>query len=331
MAILAVDGAGIAANAALSSRYSPERAVTDYFAAQSRGSVTGMMANATFVPGADPAFFRDSAVTAMMGIPNNRDVKDVHIVSTQSIDYSTKTVSVSMTWAGISRRQAYTVRRDNSQVHDLIYHSWRVDIPFATIQFALPNQAGPMAVDNINTASQDPDSIQVIQGYHEITMSANFAYDTSSRLIDAVDYPGVAAFKSTVGSTATYLASKAVTLAFNSCDPSADSGCLGHTYSSRPGYYWTWDLPGYGSVSGTTYRYALAGDPTAAMELTVTTQPGIVVAIGSCKATLTLDGSRTYRFRGYWTAKLTWSSGTFVAGLTDYCFETRDDSGTGTV
>jgi hypothetical protein len=67
------------------------------------------------------------------------------------------------------------------------------------------------------------------------------------------------------------------------------------------------------------------------MELTVTTQPGIVVAIGSCKATLTLDGSRTYRFRGYWTAKLTWSSGTFVAGLTDYCFETRDDSGTGTV
>ena len=42
MAILAVDGAGVAANAALSSLYSPQRAIADYFAAQSSGSVSGM-------------------------------------------------------------------------------------------------------------------------------------------------------------------------------------------------------------------------------------------------------------------------------------------------
>lgn len=329
MALLAVDGAGIAANTALSSLYSPQRAVADYFAAQSRGSVSGMMSNATFLQGSDPAFFSSSAVTAMMALPQNRDVKDIRIISTQSTDYSTETVNVSMMWGGTPRRQAYTVRKDNSRVHELIYHSWRVDIPFATVQLALPNQPGPIAVDNINTASPDPDTVQVIQGYHEVTMSASFAYDTSSRLVDAVGYPGMASFKSTVGSIATYHASKAVTLAFNACG-SGDDSCLDHTYSARSGYYWTWELPGYGHVEGTTYRYALAGDPTVGMILTVTTQPGIVDAIGTCASTITING-RAYKFRGGWTAKLTWSSGDFVAELSDYCFDTRDDSGTGTV
>ena len=134
MALLAVDGAGIAANTALSSLYSPQRAVADYFAAQSRGSVSGMMSNATFLQGSDPAFFSSSAVTAMMALPQNRDVKDIRIISTQSTDYSTETVNVSMMWGGTPRRQAYTVRKDNSRVHELIYHSWRVDIPFATTE-----------------------------------------------------------------------------------------------------------------------------------------------------------------------------------------------------
>jgi len=66
------------------------------------------------------------------------------------------------------------------------------------------------------------------------------------------------------------------------------------------------------------------------MILTVTTQPGIVDAIGTCASTITING-RAYKFRGGWTAKLTWSSGDFTAELSDYCFDTRDDSGTGTV
>jgi len=329
MAILAVDGAGVAANTALSSLYSPQRAIADYFAAQSRGSVSGMMSNATFLQGSDPAFFSSSAVTAMMALPKNRDVKDVRIISTQSTNYSTQIVNVSMTWGGTPRRQAYTVRSDNSRAHELIYHSWRVDIPFATVQLALPNQPGPIAVDDINTASPDPDTVQVIQGYHEVTMSASFAYDTSSRLVDAVGYPGMASFRSTVGSIATYHASKAVSLAFNACG-SGDDACLDHTYSARSGYYWTWELPGYGHVEGTTYRYSLVGDPTVGMILTVTTEPGIVDAIGSCAGTITING-RAYKFRGGWTAKLTWSSGDFTAELRDYCFDYIDDSGTGTV
>src|SRR5262245_27446836 len=45
----ALGGGGAAlANASLSSTYSPQRAVTDYFAAQARGDVDGMMSNATF-------------------------------------------------------------------------------------------------------------------------------------------------------------------------------------------------------------------------------------------------------------------------------------------
>jgi hypothetical protein len=66
------------------------------------------------------------------------------------------------------------------------------------------------------------------------------------------------------------------------------------------------------------------------MILTVTTDPGIVDAIGSCAGTITING-RAYKFRGSWTARLTWSSGDFTAELRDYCFDYVDDSGTGTV
>lgn len=328
LAIVVFDGGAIAANAVLSTAYSPQRAVSDYFAAQGRSDVSAMMANATFLKGSDPVFFGSSAIGAMMEVPQNSDVHNVHIVSSQSVDPATEIVSVAMIWAAHHRRQAYTVRRDSSRVHDLIYHSWRIVIPFVSIQLVLPNQAGPMAVDNMNTATPDPSTIQVVQGFHNVTMNGNFLYDATTRLVDGVDDAGVLGLPFAVGAAAHRLAAKAVAVAFVSCDASKYDGCLNHTYSARPGYQYTWsDLPGYGRVVGSTYRLTLAADPTAYMNLAVMTAAGIVDAFGGCAITMTVDGSRIFNFNGGWSATLTWDNGAFVASVSYDCFAASASSG----
>ena len=322
VAILVFDAAGVAANAELTSRYSAERAVTDYFAAQSKSDVSAMMANAVFQDGSDPVFFSSTAIRAMMEVPQNSDVRNVHILSSQSVGASKEIVNVSMTWAGQHLRQAYTVREDSSRVHDLIYRSWRVVIPFVMIQLVLPNQAGPISVDNINTASPDPSTIEVVEGYHEVTMSSNRLYDSTTRLVDGVDGNGVLEFPFAVGSTAYRVAARAVVDAFVTCDPSTNGYCLNHTYSARPGYQFTWgNLPGYGRVVGTTYRATLAADPTTYMDMAIPPDPGVLYAFGDCAVTMTVDGTTNYNFDGYWTATLTLSNVGIAADLTyEDCF-----------
>ena len=59
------------------------------------------------------------------------------------------------------------------------------------------------------------------------------------------------------------------------------------------------------------------------MVLVVTNDPGIVNASGTCNQTLTVDGSKTYRFKGTWTATLTWGSSGFVADLVYDCVTAR--------
>jgi hypothetical protein len=317
VAILAFDAAGISANALLSNSYRPERAVTDYFAAQSGGDVSAMLSNATFQSGSDPVFFNRSAIFAMMQLPQNRDVHNVHIISAQSVDPSSAIVNLSMTWAGNDHRQAYTVREDSSRVHEMIYHSWRIVIPFVTIRLVLPNQSGPISVDGINTASLDASTIQVIEGYHQVTMSSNLLYDSTTRLVDGVHDAGVLGFPFAVGSTAYRQSARAVIVAFEMCDPAKRSDCLNHTYSAGPGYQFTWgDLPGYGRVVGTTYRITLADDPTSYMNLAVPADPGILDAFGDCAVTMTVDGTTKYDFDGGWTATLTWLGPGFIANLT---------------
>jgi len=321
LAILLIDSAGMAANAMLSNTYGPERAVTDYFAFQSRGDVSAMLLNATFQPGSDSVLFNRSAIWAMMELPQNSDVRDVHVISSQPVDPSSEIVNVSMTWAGNHHRQAYAVHEDSSRVHALFYHSWRVVIPYVTVRLVLPNQSGPISVDGINTASSAPSAIQVVEGYHQVTMSSNQLYDATTRLVDGVDGTGVLGFPFAVGLTAYRLAALAVIDAFTTCDPAKKPDCLNHTYSAGPGYQFTWgDLPGYGRVVGTTYRITLAGDPTSYMNLEVPADPGSLDAFGECAVTMTVDG-RQYYFDGGWTATVASSNGGFVALITyEDCF-----------
>src|SRR5439155_441954 len=79
-----------------------------------------------------------------------------------------------------------TVRSDPLRVHDLFYHSWRVDIPFVSIHFTMPKQPGVLRVDNMN-APPGATSVMAIEGYHTVSMGATDLYDEASVVIAAFD------------------------------------------------------------------------------------------------------------------------------------------------
>jgi hypothetical protein len=322
--ILVLGGGDAAGYALLSSNYSPERAVADYFAAQSRGDVSGMMANATLQQGSNPEFFRQSGIASMMGVPQNKDVHNVKVVSSRAIDATTQAVAVSLTWAGQPHDQTYTVRKDNSRFRDLIYRPWRIVVPFVTIHLTLPNQPGPILVDGIAPATSDVSAIQVVEGYHSVTMDANAFYDRTSQVVDGVDGTPTATFGPGVSSSAAAMAASAIKLAFPNCDASAYPGCLNHTYSApSDGRRYYFDLPGYGQVFWSTYRVTLVGDPTSDMKLVVATDAGKVNASGTCTVTVTFDDSSNYNLAGPWTAALTLNSGSFSADLASNCWANK--------
>jgi hypothetical protein len=322
--ILVLGGGSLTAYELRSSMYSPKRAVTDYFAAQSQGDVGGMMANATFQQGSNREFFSQGAIAAMMQLPQNKDVHNVKVVSSQAIDPTTESVAVSMIWGGQHRNQTYTVRKDNSRFRDLVFRSWRIVIPFATIHITLPNQAGPIQLDGITPATSDVSGVQAVDGYHRITMGANGFYDRTSQVVDGVDSPPTAEFAPAVSSQAVALAAAAVKLAFPNCDASLYDGCLNHTYSApNDGRRHYFALPGYGQVFWTTYRVTLVEDPTSDMKLVVPPDAGKLNASGTCTITVTFDGTSNYNLAGPWTATLTLDSGRFTADLASSCWANK--------
>ncbi len=322
--ILVLGGAGVAGYALRSSTYSAERAVTDYFAAQSRGDVSGMMANATFQQGADVEFFHQAGIASMMGVPQNKDVRNVKVVSSRAIDATTQAVAVSLNWAGQQHSQTYTVRKDNSQFRDLIYRSWRIVIPFVTIHITLPNQPGPIQVDGITPPTSDVSTVQAVEGYHSVTMDANAFYDRTSRMVDGVDGAPAATFAPDVSSGAVAMAAAAVKLAFPNCDASVYTGCLNHTYDApSDGRRYYFDLPGYGQVFWSTYRVTLVGDPTSDIKLVVPEDAGKANASGTCTVTVTFDGTSNYNLAGPWTATLTLDAGRFTADLASNCWANK--------
>ena len=310
--------------ALLSRSYSPERAVGDYFVAQSRGDVSGMMANATFQQGSSPEFFYQSGIASMMDLLQNRDLRNVKLVSSRAIDSSTQSVAVSMTWAGFQHSHTYTVRKDNSEIHAFFFRAWRIVIPLVTIHITLPNQAGPVQVDAITPATSDVTNIQVVEGYHTVTMTANFLYDSTTQVVDGVDGPPSATFAPDLSSRAVNMAAASVKLALPNCDASQFRGCLDHTYSApNDGQRYYFDLPGYGQVFYSTYRVALAGDPTSDMKLVVPPDAGRVNAAGTCAVSLTIDGTRSYNLHGPWTATLVWDGGRFVGDISTDCWASK--------
>jgi hypothetical protein len=323
--ILVLAGGAIVANASLSSTYSPKRAVSDYLAAQARGDVNAMMLGATFTSpdSTSSQFFTKDAVAAMMGMTENKSISSVSVTSSQDLDSSTSKVAVSMSWNNTQRTQTYTVRKDTSRMHDLFYYSWRVDIPSTSISVTLPNQPGAIVVDAIKVTS--PAAINVIQGYHTVTMQSTSFYDEASQTANGVDGAASVAFTSKMGANALAAAGDSVKAAFNNvtCDAAKFFDCPSHAYKVPAGYYDTLPAPGGDIRANTSWTIVFAGDPTTAMKLVIGTDNDKVTASGTCAMKLTVDGSKIYNFTGTWTGTLTWANSGFASDLTLDCDATR--------
>jgi hypothetical protein len=319
----------VLANASLMSTYSAQRTVTDYFAAQKGGNTSYMLANANFLKGdgSYSEYFDEGGLKAMLAIPQNMDIQDVHVASTTVVDSNTTTVNVTLTWAGHRVVQAYTVHRDLARVHYNFYNSWRIDIPFQSIKVTLPNQPGSIAVDGLGLPQGALSDIQVMQGFHKVTMDSTTLYDKVSVDADAIVAGASVTFPSTVSATATTASKAAVKRAFSTCDKAlnADKGCLGHTYyaANQPGFIYYFTMPGYGEIDYTRYVMTLTSDPTKNIKLTVSADVNKVTASGTCNFTMTVDGSRKYYFKGTWTGTLTVTNGSFAAFVTDDCLAAK--------
>jgi len=322
LVVLLVAGA-ILAHLSLSQTYSAQRAVEDYFAAQARSDVTGMLSNATFLrgEGSYAAFYDKAMVTEMMRSTQNSEIREVKVTEMHDIGSGVKSVTVSMVRAGNTHIQNYTVRKDPGRVNWFLYPSWRIEIPSTTIHITLPNQAGPITVDGVDPPpGANPGEIQTISGFHVVNMASTSILDRSTQLVDATDPNATVTMPGNVGDAALVLARAAVTDAFKNCDAAKHSGCINHTYRApNNNYIYFLRLPGYGEVDYTTYQFTLAGDPTSGMKLTVESETGKVSVSGSCAVTLTADGGRHYNLKGTYDGTLNWEAGDFSAHIVSDC------------
>lgn len=327
--LAALGGGGVIANASLSSTYSPQKAVSDYFSAMSKGDVTGVMSNATFLSG-DSGFselFGKSAVTAMLAINENKQVTNVHVGNVSTIDDSTRSVPVTLSWGGSPRTLTYKVQKDTSRVHFLLYPSWRVVVPFSTITIKVPNQGGAVDVDGVNLPDNSG-SAQVIQGFHTVTMAVSNFYAAHVLTADAVDSTSSVTFPSDLSASAQSAAVDSVKGAFNNvtCDANKYFDCPNHAYKVPAGYYDVLPAAGGDIRANSSWSLAFEGDPTSAMKLVVSSTTGQVDASGTCGMKLTVDGSHVYHFTGTWSGTLTWSgntNGNFSSDVTINCDDAR--------
>jgi archaellum component FlaF (FlaF/FlaG flagellin family) len=314
--LAALAGGAVLANASLSSNFSPEKAVTDYLAAQKRGDASFMIASGNYLQGdgSYSQYFNKDELAVMMTYPQNTDISDVRVTSTTEVDSNTRTVNVTMIWNGHQVQPAFTVHKDPTRVHYLFFNSWLIDIPFVSIHVTLPNQPGSIAVDGFPLpAGAATSDIHVIQGFHKVTVSATDLYDSYSANADGIASEPSVVVPSKIGVTALASAARTIKQAFSdkACTTAKYFDCLNHTYHSpnQAGLIYYYNMPGYGEVDYTTYEFTLTGDPTVKMQVAVEANAGKVSASGVCADTMTVDGNRHYHFKGTWQATLTTSSG----------------------
>lgn len=312
VAATAASGAWLASDS-LARTYSPENAVTDYLAAQKRGDVSFMLANANYLrdDGAYGQYFGRAELEAMLALPRNTDISNVNVLSTTTVDSNTRNVAVAYTWAGHPLQRYFTVHADPTRVHYMFFNSWLVDIPFESIHLTLPNQPGAISVDGSQLPAGAPTStVQVIPGFHKVTMGATDLYDAVSMDADGIDSSPTVVFPGTITAGARAAAASLVRTAFAHCEPS-ESDCIDHPYYApiKPGYTSYFTLPGYGAVPFTKYVYTLTSDPSTNMQMVVNPVPENVSVSGVCAFTLTIDDSREYFLTGKWHAVLNMSAG----------------------
>ena len=325
--LLAAGGvAAVLANASLTSTYSPDQAVVDYLAAQKKGDAVFMFNNANFLrgDGSYSEYFDAGGIAAMLALPQNTDIQDVRVASTTVVDSNTSTVNVTMTWAGHHVVRAYTVHKDLTRVHYNFYYSWRIDIPFASINLTLPNQPGSIAVDGLTLPQGAVKDIQVVQGFHKVTMGSSDIYDNASMDADAIDSGPSVVVPGTISAAAIATAKKTAKQGFSNCKTIVYQ-CLNKVYNApnKPGFIYYFTLPGYGDVPYLTYKYTLTSDPTAGMKVVVDAADGKLLVSGTCAYTMTIDGSKQYLLKGSWKGTLTVISGGWGYDLLTDCVKSK--------
>jgi hypothetical protein len=329
-----LSGGAVYANSYLSNTYSPQHAVTDYFAAMSKGDVTRLMNDATFqsADSSYAAFFSQEALTGMVAVDQNKQISNLNILSTTSVDSSTSKVKVTVIWGGTQRSLSYTVVKDTSRVHFLFYDSWRVQIPYATINITLPNQPGQIQLDGVNLPASSPTKVEAIQGFHNVNMVATAFYDFSTKSVDIVDTRSSASVKfegalspsakaSAIAAVKANFADAAEWMKPSSCDMSKTYDCPYDVYTVDHSQFAYDNLPTPAGVirANNTWVSNFTGDPTTNMTLTVTSTANKITAGGTCTMTLTVDGSSNYHFKGTWTGTLTWGGGGFSSDVVESC------------
>ena len=324
--LFAVMGGGaFFASASLSSTYSPQQAVLNYLGAQQRGDVDAMLADANFTrgDGSFVQFFNRTGLTAMMTLSENKQVSNFKIESTQQVDSATAIVTASMSWAGAEQRIDYKVRKDLADTHYLFYNSWKVDVPYTTIRFSLPDQPGSVQLDGLLLPSTAATEVQAIAGYHNVSMQKSAFYDEVSQTVNGVDDQASVTFDGKLSSSAIAGATAAIKSASVVCNANKYYDCPNHTYHApvkfNTIYYLT--MPGYPEIDYKTYVFKYAGDLTRGMKLTVERDGGLLYATGTCVVTMTVSGygTHTYKFKGTWSANVTWNGSAFTAAVYPNC------------
>jgi hypothetical protein len=303
---------------------SPEQVVRTYFDAQKRGDVNAMMSTAHYMrgDGAYERFFDRSAVAAMVEVPQNRDIRDLKVVSTKNFDSSTAVVTVSMNWAGMDRTVPVRVRKNSPDLVVPFLTSWSVEMWSANITLELPIQAGKVSVDGIEVPGDAPASVQVIAAFHKVDMAKTPLYDGASHIADAVTGEPNVALDGNLSQSVMASAAKAIKAGALVCDPVKYYDCAGHKYVApiKAGFVYYLTMPGYGEVDYASYVFTLTGDMTKGMKVTPAEESGRLFASGKCTVTMTVNGSRTYRFSGDWSADLTVvDGGAFTADVVPNC------------
>ena len=314
--------AGALASASLSQTYSARQAVLDYYAALAHRDADGVLANASFVQGEGSysAFFGKPAIKGMLQLPANSNIRNVRITDDRAVDGSTRSVTVSLSWNGSERSQTLSVRQDPAQSHWLFFHSWRAQIPSSLIHVTLPNQPGNVLLDGIPTTTEGRTAIRAVPGFHRISMDSTTIWDSASQDVDAVDTSASVTLAGTIRASAIDAAKQAVKDGFGSCDAAKYDGCFNHTYKAPDSnFIYYFKLPGYGNVNYTRYVVTLRDDQTADMKMTVGADNGKISVSGTCRETMTVDGSRKYSLKGDWNGTLTWNGSGFDSDLTWDC------------
>lgn len=324
VALVLLAAGALVANTFLASAYSPDRAVLDYLAAQSRGDVDGMWQNAVFQGGEGSyhAFFTKDALAAMMNTPGNRGVSAPRVQSVKQIDGNTALVTLLVNWySSPGSTVRLRVVKDSARTHFMLYPSWRVVAPTSTINFQYPIQGGDITIDGVTLPDSAGSKVEVISGKHYVAMQGT---DILSPWTETVDLSSPSDSVNvqptdTLLPAALQAARDAVNGAMTNCDAKKSEDCLNHRYTApNDGNLYFFVAPDGSHVFYTHYEIQLVGDPTSGMKTDFGSQDGELDVSGACTTKLSAD-TKSFQHNGTFSGKLTWNGSGFDSDVTWTC------------